>query len=298
MPRTYDVAFIPDYLWDRVTVIPSTETAEGSGVGTGVAPDDAGAYRAVAGAVLDGTLTVVGTPFEAYTFESGGYIEQITNGTISGSKFALIGITFRTPASLGSAQNIFQLLTSGSLGRVTIFYQTTNRLGCNIANSAGTNICAFNSRNNVLATSTWYTLVIAVDTTQSTDATRMRVWIKPDGGSWEDLSATPTTLTTTLDGIIDNCARIRFFGPASDTAWVDIFATLSETLDISTESNRNKLLPGADKGANGSVVTGTQPPVFFDFRGDPLALHVNKGNGGALQGLFGKMVKTTPPVGV
>jgi hypothetical protein len=298
MPVTYDVAFIPSYLWDRVEVVPSEETSPGSQVGTGVAPAKPGEYNVVAGATLTGTLTVAGVPFEAYTFESGGYIEQIANGTINGSKFALIGITFRTPASLGSAQNLFQLRNASNLGRVTIFYQTTNRLGINIANSAGSLICTFNSRNNVLATSTWYTIVIAVDTTQGTDATRMRVWIKPDGAAWEDLSATPTTLTTTPDGIIDNCARIGFFGPASDTAWVDIFATLSETLDISTESNRNKLLPGADKGANGSVVTGTQPPVFFDFRGDLLALHVNKGNGGALQGLFGKMVKTTPPVGV
>jgi len=296
--KTYDVAFVPDWAWPYASVVPSTETSEGSGVGTGVAPAAAGVYNAVAGAVMPGTLTVSGVSFEAYTFETGGYIDQITNGSMPGSKFALIGMTFRTPGTLGSVQNLFQLRNSSNQGRVTAFYQTTNRIGFNIANSAGTNIGAFNSRNNALAVSTWYTLVVAFDSTQSTNATRMRVWLKPDGSAWEDLSATATTLTTTLDGIIDDCARLGFYPGASDTAWVDIYATLSETLDISTLGNRDKLLPGANKGANGSVVTGTQPPVFFDFRGDLLSLHINKGGGGALQGIYGKLVKVTAPVGV
>lgn len=215
----------------------------------------------------------------AVKFDGAESLANLSAPTATGSKYALVCVSFFIESTYPSANYLLALRTSGGGDRIMVYLSTTNRLRFAAYDSAGTTIANLVTSNNKLAVDTWYTALFALDTTQATNATRLRAYLRPSGGAWSDLTTGAGIFTTTLDGVIGDCVQWRINNaPSSPVYYSDVYARIDTMLDISNATERDKFLPAVDKGATGNIPTGTAPYVYLS--GSTGSWHTNNGTGG------------------
>lgn len=204
-------------------------------------------------------------------------LNQTSNFTANGSQFALFALNLYVPTVWPATDSeLFSFKTSGGATRVFINFSSSGRLTGTLSNIVGITVASFTLSTSELAANTWYTLLFSLDTTIIVK--RWQIYKRPATGSWT--AVTPASSFILDSGIIDNCGRLSVLGNAPACDLADIWLTMTETLDLSNATNRDKFLPNVNKGAAGAIPTGTSPAVFLS--GAISSWHINKGTGRGL----------------
>ena len=212
----------------------------------------------------------------------------------AGGKTALVSFSFQIPAAwVGVTTSILNLVSSGGNTRASFVLQTSGAMAIDFKNSANAVIATISIPAAALTFGKWYTVISAVNTATPYAAT----YYREAGGTWVSAGA-PATLVT--DGLIEAIGRCRVGTSSAAGAQLlplsylaDIWASTSQTLDLSNPTNRDKFLPSAGKGSDGSAVTGTAPELFLS--GATASWETNKGSGSGLT-LTGAALTTAPSV--
>jgi hypothetical protein len=152
-----------------------------------------------------------------------------------------------------------------------------------LRDTGGSFIGIITTVNNTFAVDTWYSVAMAWDTDGATYADRFQIWARPDGGSWGAVSVIGGSFLTAASSIgalpdfvigaqaSDGTQRMGEWDCSEVLVWPGVWQ------DLSDSAVRAAMLPTADKGSDGSAVTGTAPLVFLS--GDTATWHENKGSG-------------------
>lgn len=233
-------------------------------------------YRAAPTDAIAATYAI-----NAVEFEAGEKAQLLSNFADTGGKTAMMAFNFYLnqawPAS--GLPSILRLVnpTGGNVANVRI--SATGRMSINFYDSAAANVANGTSANNVFVGNTWYTVVAEIDTREASK--RWSWYIRPAGGSWASVPLSSGGLSSVVtDGVVGNAGRCIVNEGILPGYFADVWASMNMGLDMSVPANRDKFLPSAHKGSNGSVITDLPPALFLS--GATSTWHTNKGLGGGL----------------
>jgi hypothetical protein len=249
--------------------------------GVGVAPTTPGTYRAIAGVLASGELTVSPPPAftaRAAAFDGSTYYAQsgqsvaATNVGICSFWFRNRTATWNTP----TATDLFQFRLGGTTA-FSIITASSGRLTFRI-NQDGTGSDIFLPPSSTFALNTWYHVLWAWDWANS----RFQLYVN-------NVAQTTTGYSfagaTKFDQSGDNFTNIGIGAESNGVSpWIGdighLLIDFQNTLDISNSANREKfVLSGnpVDLGTDGSTPLGLQPQYYYDGDG---ASWNNKGTAG------------------
>jgi len=201
--------------------------------------------------------------------------------TVTGTKTCTFCLSFYIPTAMPGVAKPLIAARESSNERHELDIQSNDGMKIRFEVSAGSTCCEWSfGIVTKLSADTLYTVMGSFDTATSTQHLYVNGTIP-----------TFDVETITADAVVANYTRMTFGSSNSGAGslqfyMADVYYNFGEYLDLSSSTNRDKLLITADKGSDGSTVTGTQPDVFLS--GPTSTWHTNLGTqtgfieGGAL----------------